>query len=57
MDRDEAFYYLYGDDKPEGAVQTHVDDFEIAGTANFIKKIIDGLSKKLTISKIARGKF
>ena len=57
MGRDEAFSYLYEDNELKGAVQTHVDDFKLARNTNFIEKIIEGVSQKLTISKIERGKF
>ena len=49
MDGDKAFYYLFEDSKLKGVVQTHVDDFELAGTQDFINMIIDGVSKKLKI--------
>ena len=52
MDGDKVFYYLFEDGKLKGAVQTHVDDFKLAGTPDFIKMIIDGVFKKLMLSKV-----
>ena len=43
MDRDEAFYYLYENNELKGAVQTHVENFSLAGTSEFIEKIIEGV--------------
>ena len=40
MDGDEAFYYLHKDGELKGAVQTHVNDFSLAGTSDFIDKNI-----------------
>ena len=36
MDGDEAFFYLHKDGQLQGAVLTHVDDFNLAGTDEFI---------------------
>ena len=51
------FYYLFQDGELKGAVQTHVDDFNIAATKWFIDIMIEGVAKMLTISKVERGKF
>ena len=37
---DEAFYYSNVKGKLQGAILTHVDDFYIAGTLDFVKHII-----------------
>ena len=57
MPEDEAFYYLHEDGELKDAVKTHVDDFELAGTNDFIIKIIQGFSQWLIISKVKRGRF
>ena len=41
----------------QGAVLTHVDDFSLAGTEKFIKDVIAGVEKTLTVSKVERDKF
>ena len=51
------FYYLHEDGVLKGAVQTHVNDFSLAGTSNFIEKIIQGVSRRLKINKVERGRF
>ena len=40
-----------------GSVLTHVDDFLIAGSPDFIKKLTDAIEKNLTISKIEDNEF
>ena len=40
-----------------GAVITHVEDFTLAGTEDFIKEVLETLGKELTVSKIERGRF
>ena len=52
MDGDDAFYYLHKDRELKGAVQTHFDDFSLAGTPEFIQMIIHGVSRKLTTSQV-----
>ena len=52
MDNDKVIYYRFEDGKLKGAVQTHVDDFQLAGTQDFINMIIDSISKKLMILKV-----
>ena len=39
-----------------GAVITHVDDFTLAGTENFIKEILETISRLLTVCKIEMDK-
>ena len=38
-------------------VVTHVDDFQMAGTDEFIEEIIEELKKTLTVSKIERNEY
>ena len=40
-----------------GAVITHVDDFTLAGTENFINEVLETVGRELTVSKIERDKF
>ena len=40
-----------------GAVITHVDNFTLAGTEDFIKEVLETISRELTISKIERDNF
>ena len=57
MEGDEAFYYLHQDGELMGAVITHVDDFTLAGTEEFIRKVSETISRELTVSKIERDYF
>ena len=57
LEGDEAFYYLHRDGELIGAVITHVDDFTLAGTEDFINKIINAVSEELTVSKIEKDNF
>ena len=54
---DEAFYFSNVDGVLHGAILTHVDDFNIAGTPDFIKKVIDHVGRELTVSKIEENCF
>ena len=54
---DEAFYYRHKNGKLEGMILTHVDDFQIAGTEEFLKEVREELKTKLKVSKVERGKF
>ena len=40
-----------------GGVITHVDDFTLAGTEDFINEVINAVSEELTVSKIERDNF
>ena len=52
MEGDEAFYHLHRDGELMGAVITHVDDFTLAGTEDFIKEVLETVGRELTVSKI-----
>ena len=54
MEGDEAFYYLHKDGILKGVVITHVDDFTLAGTPDFIKEVLEMVERELTISKVER---
>ena len=36
---------------------THVDDFTLAGTEDFINEVLETVSRELTVSKIERDNF
>ena len=57
MEGDEAFYYLHRNGDLMGAVITHVDDFTLAGTKEFIKEVLEAVERELTVSKIEKDKF
>ena len=40
-----------------GAVITHVDDFTLVGTEDFIKEVLETVDRELTVFKIERDKF
>ena len=52
LEEDKAFYNLHQDGNLIGGVITHVDDFTLAGTEDFIKEIIETNSRELNVSKI-----
>ena len=54
MEGDEAFYYHHQDRELIGAVITNVDDFTLVGTEEFITKILEAISRELTVSKIEK---
>ena len=47
---DDAIFYWYCNDKLEGILSCHVDDFVWGGTNNFIKKVINVLKPTFSIS-------
>merc|ERR1711984_63069 len=58
LDGDEAMYYKhdkYGD--LMGLLSTHVDDFSLAGTAEFLDTVTEEIKKTLDISKVEDGRF
>ena len=57
MEGDKAFYNLHRNGELMGAVITHVDDFILAGTEDFIKEVLETISRELTVSKIEKDKF
>jgi hypothetical protein len=54
---DEALYYFFKDGKLVSIILTHVDDFFMAGTRQFLDWIGGILRKELQISKVERNKF
>ena len=57
MDGDEVFYFLHENGRLQGAVLTHVDDFSLAGTSEFVDKVIRQVEQQLTVSKVEKDKF
>ena len=57
LEGDEVFYYLHRNRDLIGAFITHVDDFTLAGTDEFIKEVLETVGRELTVSKIERDKF
>ena len=54
---DEAFCFLHQDGDLMGAVITHGDDFTLAGTEEFINKVLEVVTNELTVSKVEKDKF
>ena len=52
MEGDEAFYYLHENGGLKGTVITHVDNFTLAGTEDFIKEVLETVEREHTLSKI-----
>ena len=54
---DDAFYYENKDGNLLGLNLSHVDDFTIAGEDEFVERIVKGISKKFTVSKVDKDEF
>ena len=52
MEGDEAFYYLHKDGRLMGAVITHIDNFTLAGTNDFVDQVFKVINEELTVSKV-----
>ena len=57
MEGNKAFYYLHRDSSLQGCVITHIDDFTLPITPDFIKEVLEMIERELTISKIERDNF
>ena len=57
VDGDKAFYYLNIDGRLHGAIITHVDNFNLAGTPDFVKNVISMIEDELTVSKVEEDFF
>ena len=57
IEGDETFYFKYENGALQGMIITHVDDFQIAGTEMFNKKVREEIEKHLTVSKISEGAY
>ena len=54
---DEEFFYKNINGNLSGMIITHVDDFQIAGTEDFITNILKKLNSSLTVSKTERDSY
>ena len=57
IEGDEAFYFRNIDGRFYRDVLTHVNDFEVAGTPEFVKEIILVVEEELTVSKVKKYTF
>merc|ERR1712115_525117 len=58
LDGDEAFYFRHDKDgNLEGMVSSHVDDFVMSGTKEFLEEITNKIVQKLEISKLEDNEF
>ena len=48
---DDAFYYENRNGKLMGLILSHVDDFIIAGTVDFVERIRKGIAEVLIVPK------
>ena len=55
---DEALYYKHNENGDLiGLLSTHVDDFSLAGTEEFLSSVTEEIGKSLDISKVEDGSF
>merc|ERR1712112_551590 len=54
---DDAVYYEHKNGKLMGLILSHVDDFTIAGTQEFVQRIVTGIEEKFTVSKVEEDNF
>merc|ERR1712115_637982 len=54
---EDAVYYQHINGNLIGMLLSHVDDFTITGTNEFVNRIVEGLKKIFTISKIEENNF
>ena len=54
---DDAVYYEHKNGKLMGIILSHVDDFTIAGTREFVNRIVSGIKRKFTVSKVEEDNF
>ena len=54
---DDAVYYEHKNGKLMGLILSHVDDFTIAGTLEFVKRIVTGIQERFTVSKVEEDNF
>ena len=54
---EDAVYYQHINGNLIGVILSHVDDFTITGTNEFVNRIVEGLKKIFTISKIEENNF
>merc|ERR1712115_397708 len=54
---DDAIYYEHKNGKLMGLILSQVDDFTIAGTREFVNRIVSGIKRKFTVSKVEEDNF
>ena len=54
---DEAFYFKHQNGQLVGMILTHVDDFSMAGTPDFLRGLTDTIKANLTVSKVELNSF
>ena len=54
---DEAFYFMHNRGELMGAVLTHVDDFLVVRSHDFLDKMRIGIAEALTVSKVGRDRI
>merc|ERR1712243_387353 len=54
---DDAVCYEHKNGKLMGLSLSHVDDFTIAGTQEFVQRIVAGIEEKFTVSEIEEDNF
>merc|ERR1712089_42151 len=54
---DDAVYYQHNNGKLIGMILSLVDDFTIVGTREFVNRIVTGIKKKFTVSKVEENNF
>merc|ERR1712240_808526 len=54
---DDTVYYEHKNGKLMGLILSHVDDFTIAGTQEFVQRIVAGIEEKFTVSKVEEDNF
>merc|ERR1712002_554362 len=54
---DDAFYFENRNGVLLGMNLSHVDDFTIAGDDEFVERIVNGIRKKFTVSKVEKDVF
>ena len=58
IEGDEALYFKRDEEgRLEGMISTHVDDFNMAGTDNFLETITEKIKGTLDVSKVEDTKF
>ena len=54
MEGYEAFNYLHRDGVLKGGIITHIDNFTLAGTSDFIKEVLKMVETELMVSKVEK---
>merc|ERR1711873_382510 len=54
---DDAVYYKHKNGNLIGLILSHIDDFTIAGTLEFVKRVVTGIQERFTVSKVEEENF